>query len=126
MGSVWIDPAMAIVIAGIIAFGTWSLFRGSLNLAMDGVPHEIAPEHVSDFLHSVPGVQSVHDLHVWAMSTSETALTVHLVVPGRRVEDEELARVCDELRQRFGIGQATIQIERGDRGVECDRAKGDL
>jgi cobalt-zinc-cadmium efflux system protein len=125
-GLAWIDPAMAIAIAGIIAFGTWRLFRESLNLAMDAVPHEIAPEHVSGFLRSVPGVQSVHDLHVWAMSTSETALTVHLVVPGRRVEDEELALMCDELRHRFGIGHATIQVERGDRGVECDRAKGDL
>ena len=125
-GSAWIDPAMALAIAGIIAFGTWSLFRESLNLAMDAVPHEIAPEHVSRFLHDVPGVQSVHDLHVWAMSTSETALTVHLVVPGRSVEDEELARICDELRHRFGIGHATIQVERGDRGVECDRAKGEL
>jgi cobalt-zinc-cadmium efflux system protein len=60
------------------------------------------------------------------MSTNETALTVHLVVSGRRVEDDELARICNELRDRFGIGHATIQVERGDRGVECDRAKGEL
>jgi len=67
----------------------------------------------------------MHDLHVWAMSTNETVLTVHLVVPGRRVEDNELVVICDELRRRFGIGHATIQVEQGN-GVECDRAKGEM
>ncbi len=124
-GWAWIDPAVALAIAGIIAFGTWSLFRESLSLAMDAVPEQIVPQDVSRFLRELPGVQSMHDLHVWAMSTSETALTVHLVVPGRRVEDDELVRICDELRHRFGIGHATIQLERGDGGVECDRVRGE-
>jgi cobalt-zinc-cadmium efflux system protein len=64
-GAAWIDPAAALVIAAIIALGTWGLFRESLNLAMDAVPHQIVPDDVSRFLHGVPGVQSVHDLHVW-------------------------------------------------------------
>jgi cobalt-zinc-cadmium efflux system protein len=121
-GLAWIDPAMAIVIAGVIAFGTWGLFRESLNLALDAVPERIAPKEVALFLRGLPGVQSVHDLHVWAMSTSETALTAHLVVPGREVKDEELRTIRDELHRQFGIEHATIQIEKGDGGNECDQA----
>ncbi len=120
-GKAWIDPAVALAIAGVIAFGTWGLFRESLGLAMDAVPGQIAPAEVATFLRAVPGVQSVHDLHVWAMSTSETALTAHLVVPEREIRDEDLAQISDELQHRFGIGHATIQVERGECGAECDR-----
>jgi cobalt-zinc-cadmium efflux system protein len=120
-GMAWIDPAVALAIAGVIAFGTWGLFRESLGLAMDAVPGQIAPAEVATFLRAVPGVQSVHDLHVWAMSTSETALTAHLVVPEREIRDEDLAQISDELQHRFGIGHATIQVERGECGAECDR-----
>lgn len=119
-GMAWIDPAVALVIAGVIAFGTWGLFRESLRLAMDAVPGQIAPAEVASFLRAVPGVQSVHDLHVWAMSTSETALTAHLVVPEREIRDEDLARISGELQHRFGIGHAAIQVERRECGAECD------
>lgn len=123
-GAAWVDPAVAIVIAGVIAFGTWGLFRESLRLAMDAVPGQIAPAEVAAFLQSVPGVQSVHDLHVWAMSTSETALTAHLVVPDREQNDVDLAGISDELRHRFGIGHATIQVEQGACGGDCDPSGG--
>ena len=122
-GLPWIDPVVALGIAGIIAFGTWGLFRESLNLAMDAVPEQIASNDVDAYLRGLPGVQSVHDLHVWAMSTSETALTAHVVVPDRPIGDEELARIADQLHHRFGIGHATIQVERGDCGAECDRVR---
>jgi len=122
-GLAWIDPAVALVIAVVIAFGTWRLFRESLNLAMDAVPEQIAAEDVAVYLRGLPGVQSVHDLHVWAMSTSEIALTAHVVVPGMDIRDGDLARIADQLHHRFGIGHATIQIERGDGEAECDRAQ---
>jgi cobalt-zinc-cadmium efflux system protein len=118
-GLSWIDPAVAIGIAFIIAIGTWGLFRESLNLVLDAVPERIAAKDVAGYLGRVPGVESVHDLHVWAMSTSETALTVHLVIPEREVRDAELASIAEELRYRFGIGHATIQVERGDREGGC-------
>jgi len=118
-GLSWIDPAVAIGVALIIAYGTWGLFRESLNLAMDAVPEQIVPREVAHFLGRLPGVQSMHDLHVWAMSTSETALTVHLVVPGGETRDGDLARIADELNHRFGIVHATIQIERGDDEGGC-------
>lgn len=115
-GLAWIDPVVAIAIALIIAFGTWGLFRESVNLVMDAVPEQIVPNEVRLFLCSLPGVQSVHDLHVWAMSTSETALTAHLVIPGGETSDEDLARIARELQHRFGICHATLQIERGAEG----------
>ncbi len=122
-GLAWIDPAVAIAIAVVIAFGTWGVFRESLNLALDAVPEQIVPKDVTQFLGDLPGVRSVHDLHVWAMSTSETALTAHLVVPGQEMRDEDLAQIADQLHHRFGIGHATIQIERGDGEAECERVR---
>jgi len=122
-GLAWIDPAVAIAIAGVIAFGTWGVFRESLNLAMDAVPDQIVPKDVAEFLGGLPGVQGVHDLHVWAMSTSETALTAHLVVPEQEMRDEDIAQIADQLHHRFGIGHATIQVERGDGEAECDRVR---
>lgn len=122
-GLAWIDPAVALAIAAIIALGTWGLFRESLRLTMDAVPEQIAPSEVIEYLRGLPGVKSVHDLHVWAMSTSETALTAHLVVPDREVGDAELARIADHLRHRFAIGHATIQVEKGDSGAPCDQAE---
>jgi cobalt-zinc-cadmium efflux system protein len=120
-GQAWIDPAVALGIAAIIAVGTWGLFRESLRLAMDAVPEQIVPGDVAEFLRTLPGVQNVHDLHVWAMSTSETALTAHLVVPEREMRDSDLSAVAEELRHRFGIGHATIQIERGPCEADCGK-----
>ena len=113
-GFQWIDPAAGLAIAAIITWGTWSLLRESLHLAMDGVPGDIDPEAVEAYLGQLPGVTGVHHLHIWATSTTETALTVHLVRPGRPLDDALLSEASRELRRRFGIAHATFQVERGD------------
>jgi len=109
----WIDPVTSIVIAVLIILGTWQLFRQSLHLLFDGVPLSIDLVEVERWLRSLPGVEDVHDLHVWAMSTSETALTAHLVMPGGSGGDEFLHRAAHELEHRFHIKHPTLQIELG-------------
>jgi cobalt-zinc-cadmium efflux system protein len=91
------------------------LLRDSINLALDAVPPGIDPDEVRAFLASLPGVAAVHHLHIWAMSTTETALTCHLVMPGGHPGDAFLVEAGEELRRRFGIPHATLQIELGDR-----------
>ena len=113
-GAQWIDPTVSLLIVVVIAIGTWGLLRDSLSLSLDGVPREIDPTAVENYLLALPGVTKVHDLHIWAMSTTETALTAHLVKPDAEIDDALLARICDELHHRFGIGHATIQLEKGE------------
>jgi cobalt-zinc-cadmium efflux system protein len=116
----WIDPVVSIVIGLLIVWGTWGLLRESVNLAMDAVPEGIDPHGVEAYLCALPGVQSVHDLHIWGMSTTESALTVHLVMPEPPRGDAFLDEVCHELRGHFLIAHITIQIEHGD--AECHQA----
>lgn len=118
-GWYWVDPVLGLVIAGVILWGTWGLLRESMDLAMDAVPAGIDPAAVQAFLAAQPGVAEVHDLHIWALSTTETALTAHLVRPGAGMDDAFLARLCGELRARFGIGHATLQVEGGDPAHPC-------
>jgi cobalt-zinc-cadmium efflux system protein len=119
----WLDPAVALVIAAVILAGTWGLLRDSTNLAMDAVPRGIDPAAVVGWLGALPGVVAVHDLHIWAMSTTETALTAHLVRPEATAPDDGfLAEAARGLRERFGIGHATLQVERGDAAHPCVRA----
>jgi cobalt-zinc-cadmium efflux system protein len=106
----WIDPAISLVIAAVVLASGWGLARDSVNLALDGVPRGIELSKVRDYLAALEGVSEVHDLHIWAMSTNETALTVHLVRPAGS-DDAFLHRVCDELAHRFNIHHATLQIE---------------
>jgi cobalt-zinc-cadmium efflux system protein len=115
----WVDPMVGLVIAGVILAGTWGLLRESIDLAMDVVPHGIEPEAVRTWLAERPGVAEVHDLHIWALSTTETALTAHLVRPGAAVDDGFLRMVQQGLRERFGIGHATLQVEQGDPAHPC-------
>jgi cobalt-zinc-cadmium efflux system protein len=110
-GWTWLDPAISLVIAVVILLGTWGLLRQSLHLSLDGVPASVELDSVKSYLSSLPGVIEVHDLHVWAMSTSETALTVHLVISDGHPGDDFLNRVADELHDDFAIEHATIQIE---------------
>ncbi len=110
----WIDPAISLVIAVVILLGTWGLLRQSLHLSLDGVPPSIDLSEVRNYLAAQPHVCEVHDLHVWAMSTSEIALTVHLVVPDGHPGDNFLKSVSDELHEKFAIEHATIQIEIGN------------
>jgi cobalt-zinc-cadmium efflux system protein len=118
----WIDPVVSLMIVVVIAVGTWGLLRDSLNLALDAVPEGIDPAAVEDYLRGLPGVAEVHDLHIWGMSTTESALTVHLVMPDANGSDEFLARVSRELHDRFGIEHPTMQIERGDIEHPCGLA----
>jgi cobalt-zinc-cadmium efflux system protein len=109
-GWLWLDPAISLVIAVVVFWSGWGLARDSVNLALDGVPRDIELAKVRDYLAGLEGVSEVHDLHVWAMSTNETALTAHLVRPGGS-DDAFLHGVCEELSLRFNIHHSTLQIE---------------
>lgn len=116
-GFVWLDPALSLVIAGVIVAGTWSLLRDSADLALDAAPRSVDVKAVRDWLASRPGVTDVHDLHIWAMSTTETALTVHLTRPDNSEADAFLHEACQGLADRFHIGHCTLQIETGDAAL---------
>jgi cobalt-zinc-cadmium efflux system protein len=109
-GWLWIDPAISLVIALVVLVSGWGLMRDSVNLALDAVPRGIELVDVRDFLRALDGVSEVHDLHIWAMSTNETALTAHLVRPGGH-DDAFLHYVCAQLSHRFKIHHATLQVE---------------
>jgi cobalt-zinc-cadmium efflux system protein len=110
-GAAWIDPVLSLIIAAVIIAGTWGLLRQSLTLSLHGVPGNIAVSEVRRVLEQLPGVARVHHLHIWAMSTTETALTVHLVMPGGHPGDRFLAETQHDLKERFGIGHSTLQVE---------------
>jgi len=110
-GFAWLDPALSLGIALVIVAGTWSLLRDSTNLALDAVPRGIDVAKVRAWLAEQPGVTDVHDLHVWAMSTTETALTVHLLRPDNADADDFLHACSDGLARRFNIGHSTLQVE---------------
>ena len=109
-GWLWLDPAISLVIAVVVFWSGWGLARDSVNLALDGVPRGIELARVKEYLGGLEGVTEVHDLHVWAMSTSETALTAHLVRPAGS-NDAFLHSACEQLAHRFNIHHATLQIE---------------
>jgi cobalt-zinc-cadmium efflux system protein len=114
----WIDAATSLLIVAVITIGTWSLLRDSVNLALDAVPGSIDLAEVDATLRALPGVADVHDLHVWGLSTTETALTAHLVHDGG--EDAILIQVaCSEVREQFGIGHATFQVETAELAEGC-------
>ena len=117
----WIDPAISLVISVVIVAGAWSLLRDSVRMALAAVPPGIDRPAVEAFLRGLPGVQSVHDLHIWGMSTTETALTAHLVRPGS-LDDALLHHAAEQLRERFSIGHATFQLEAGDPAHPCPLA----
>lgn len=109
-GWAWLDPVASLLIAVVIVAGTWSLFRQSLHMMFDGVPDHIDLIAVRSLLEALPGVQGVHDLHVWATGTTDVALTAHLVMPAGRGDDAFLEAATHALRDRFKIGHVTIQV----------------
>jgi cobalt-zinc-cadmium efflux system protein len=118
----WIDPAVSLIIALIILVGTWGLLRDSLNLALDAVPQGIDVTAVRRCLEGLPQVTEIHDLHIWGMSTTETALTAHLVMPAGRPADAFYHKACSELHDQFGIEHVTLQVESGDPAHPCRQA----
>ena len=112
-GLLWIDPAVSLLLAALITWSTWGLARDSVNLALDAVPAGIDPLEVERVLRNLEGVVEVHDLHIWGMSTTDVALTAHLIRPCHGGEDALLAEATRVLRDRFGIAHATLQVEQG-------------
>ncbi|WP_144097730.1 cation diffusion facilitator family transporter [Croceicoccus sediminis] len=110
-GMAWIDPVTSLVIVAIIAVGTWGLLKDSVKMGLHAVPDGIDEASVREDLAGLPGVSSVHDLHIWPMSTTETALTAHLVMPAGHPGDVFLHEVAERLHDKFGIEHATIQLE---------------
>jgi len=122
-GWLWIDPAISLVIVLVIVIGTWGLLKESFQLSIDAVPKGIESKDVESFLRSLDGVEDVHDLHIWAMSTTETALTVHLVIPNDNKDDFFLKKVCTDLHHKFGIEHSTIQVEKSAQSSNCEYDK---
>ena len=116
----WLDPAVSLVITAVIVVGTWGLLRRSLHLMFDGVPEGISLGDVTATLRLLPGVAAVHDLHVWSMSTSEVALTAHLVMPEGGADDTFLRHATEALHEHFGIDHVTLQVVRAPLGEACD------
>ena len=112
-GELLIDPVTSLLIVGVIAWGTWGLLKDSVKLALLAVPDSIDESAVRAYLAGLPGVATVHDLHIWPMSTTETALTAHLVMPGGQPGDAFLHDIAHELEHHFRIGHATVQVETG-------------
>lgn len=121
-GWTWLDPAVAILVSLLIAWTAFGLLRSSLGLSFDGVPSSIDRTVVVTWLDSRPGVARVHDLHIWSLSTTRTALTAHLVMPGGHPGDSFLDQVADELAHEFFMSHVTLQIEVGDKD-QCRLAK---
>jgi cobalt-zinc-cadmium efflux system protein len=125
-GALWVDPLMSVVISVVILLGTWRILRESFNLAADAVPEDIDSAAIESYLRSINGVREVHDLHIWGMSTTEVALTAHLVMPSPPADDSFLHSVVHELQDRFRINHTTIQIERGTGDFFCHQSPEDV
>lgn len=125
-GWLWIDSLTSLLIVAVIVLGTWGLLRDSLDMALDAAPRGIDPAAVRAWLAGRPGVSEVHDLHIWAMSTTETAMTAHVVRPAADDHDQFLHEICSELASKFKIGHATVQIEHGVGAHACRLAPADV
>jgi cobalt-zinc-cadmium efflux system protein len=125
-GWLWLDPLASLGIVAVITAGTWGVLRQATNLAMDGVPDGIAHAEVAAYLQTLPGVSEVHDLHIWGLSTTETALTAHLVREDGAGAEDLIISACQTLRQQFRIGHATLQLESATIAASCRLRPGDV
>ena len=116
-GWLWLDPVVSLGINLVIVLGTWSLLRDSFAMSMQAVPPGIEPQAVRDYLLGCGGVVRIHDLHIWPMSTTESAMTAHIVIPAGHPGDAFLHGTAEVLRDRFGIGHMTLQIETNEDGA---------
>lgn len=119
LGWRWLDPAISVAVAVVIFVGTWALLRDSVAMALQAVPNNIDAAAVHAFLTGQPGVTGIHDLHIWAMSTTETAMTAHLLMRDGHPGDGFLQETAAAIGVRFGIGHVTLQIETGDSETIC-------
>lgn len=115
----WLDPLAGLLVVGVVLVSTWGLLRESVDLLTDAVPRHIDPLAVRQLLLGRSEVADVHDLHIWAMSTTDVALTAHLVTPLGGLDEGALADLAGQLNERFGIGHTTLQVERGPAGQSC-------
>jgi cobalt-zinc-cadmium efflux system protein len=120
-GWAWIDPVTSLAVSAVILVGTWKLVREATHLLLDAVPPHIDSTEVEAFLAAVPTVASVHDLHIWSMSTTEVALTAHLVVPWDICSPSLVADVSAKIARKFNIGHVTIQLEPIGHGRDCEQ-----
>lgn len=116
----WLDPLVSIIIALVIIVGTWDLLKGSIHLSLDAVPMGISFLEVKKFLESVEGVSDVHDLHIWPMSTTENALSAHLTLKERELDNQKLLEITKVLKEKFKISHPTIQFEAFDDNFHCE------
>lgn len=119
MGWPWLDPVVSLLIAAIIVWGTWGLFKQSLHLLFDGVPDDIDAQAVHDYLAGLPGVQFVHDLHIWGLDTKQAAMTAHLVMPDGSADDAFFQNIAETLHERFDITHSTVQVVRQPYSLTC-------
>lgn len=116
----WVDPITTILISIIIIGSTWELLKDSVKLSMDAVPKGIDPDIIKRYLVNAPGVEEVHDLHIWAMSTTETALTAHLVIASPDIENKILKKLTEDLKSKFKVHHPTLQLELRDKNFVCE------
>jgi cobalt-zinc-cadmium efflux system protein len=115
----WVDPLVSLIVVAVIVTGTWRLFTQSAQLALNAVPANINFAAVHDYLATLPGVTAIHDLHIWGMSTTDSALTVHLVLPGGYPGDHFMDQTMLQLKEQFSIQHATLQVEQGTTSHQC-------
>ena len=118
-----LDPIISFIVVIVIVIGTWNLLKESFFLSMDAVPKNIDYENVFKYFESLEGVEEVHDLHIWAISTTETALTVHLVIPSKIIDDSLINKISHNLHHNFSIEHSTIQIERYNQYTNCNESE---
>jgi cobalt-zinc-cadmium efflux system protein len=121
-GWLWVDPIVGLAIVGIISWGGWNLLRRSVELILGAVPYGVDQEAVTTYLKKLPGVEAVHDLHIWGLSTQETALTAHLVMPGIGLSDQAYQQINQTLADKFQIQHVTLQVEQGQKKYPCNQA----